>query len=184
MDKKVLIPLAQGFEMLEALAVVDVFRRGGVHVDTVALDDNLQVVSSHNVTVTADKPIAECMDEDYDLIVLPGGIPGAENLQNSALLTELLKKQSKEEKLYGAICASPALVLEHHGLLQGRKAACHPLFDNQIPGEQLSMDNVVIDGNCVTSRGAGTAIEFGLELLQVLMGKEKRDEVAKGMAIA
>ncbi len=183
MQKKILVPLADGFEMIEALSVVDVFRRAGALVDLAAIGDNLQVTSSHNVMVIADKKLYDCADESYDLIVLPGGIPGAENLQKSTTLTELLKKQNSENKLYGAICASPAVVLEHHGLLEGKKATCHPLFIEQLKTRENVGESVVFDQNCVTSRGAGTSIEFGLELVGILLGEEKKQEVAKGMAI-
>lgn len=183
MDKKILVPLAEGFEMLEALSVVDVFRRAGVRVDIAAVGENLQVTSSHDVPVIADRFLAECVDESYDLIVLPGGIPGADNLKKSETLAELLKKQHSENKLYGAICASPAVVLEHHGLLKGKKATCHPLFVDRLSLQESAGERVVVDQNCVTGRGAGTSIEFGLELLEILLGAEARREVAKGMAL-
>lgn len=183
MEKKVLVPLAEGFEMIEALSIVDVFRRGGAHVDLSAIGDSLQVTSSHSVPVIADRLLAECVDEKYDLIVLPGGIPGAENLKNSSVLAELLKKQNSEDKLYGAICASPAVVLEHHGLLEGKNATCHPLFAEKLNSQAHAGEKVVFDKNCVTSKGAGTSIDFALELLGILMGEQTKREVAKGMAI-
>lgn len=181
---RVLVPLAEGFEMIEALSVVDVFRRAAVQVDVAAVGSKLQVTSSHNVTVTADCMLADCAGNDYDLIVLPGGIPGAENLQKSDLLKEMLQKQRSSNKYYGAICASPAVVLEHHGLLEGKKATCHPGFAAALKSQENTGERVVADGNCVTGRGAGVSIEFGLELLEVLMGADKRKEVEKGMAIA
>lgn len=183
MEIKILVPLAEGFEMIEALSVVDVFRRAGAHVDLAAIGDSLKVKSSHNVEVMADRTLVDCVNETYDLIVLPGGIPGAENLKNSVVLAELLKKQNSENKLYGAICASPAVVLEYHGLLEGKNATCHPLFVDQLSIKEHVGEKVVFDKNCITSRGAGTSIEFGLELLGILMGEDKKKEVAKGMAI-
>lgn len=183
MQKKILVPLAEGFEMIEALSIVDVFRRAGAHVDLAAIGDDLEVTSSHNVKVIADRKLIDCADETYDLIVLPGGIPGAENLKNSSILAELLQQQNNENRLYGAICASPAVVLEHHGLLEGKKATCHPLFIEQLKTRTNVGERVVFDKNCVTSRGAGTSIEFGLELVGILLGEEKKKEVAKGMAI-
>jgi 4-methyl-5(b-hydroxyethyl)-thiazole monophosphate biosynthesis len=131
----------------------------------------------------SDRLLVDCIKENYDLIVLPGGIPGAENLKNSTVLAELLKKQNDEDKLYGAICASPAVVLEHHGLLKGKSATCHPLFVDQLSLQDKAGEKVVVDKNCVTSRGAGTSIDFGLDLVGILMGEEKKKEVAKGMAL-
>ena len=183
MKKKVLVPLAEGFEMIEALSVVDILRRAGIEVDLAAVGDNVQVTSSHNVPVIADKLIIACAEERYDLIVLPGGIPGAENLKKSETLAALLKKQNSEDRLYGAICASPAVVLEPLGLLEGKKATCHPLFIDKLPSQDHAEKNVIFDKNCVTSRGAGRSIEFGLELLGILLGDEKKQEVATQMAI-
>lgn len=183
MEKKILVPLAEGFEMIEALSVVDVFRRAGVLVDLAAVGDSLQVVSSHNVPVVADKYLTDCRGVDYDIVVLPGGIPGAENLRKSVTLSEILVRQNEKNKLYGAICASPAVVLEPQGLLEGKKATCHPLFVDKLTDGKSSGESVVIDKNCVTSRGAGTSIEFSLELLGLLMGDDKKREVARGMTM-
>ena len=184
MEKRILVPLAEGFEMLEALSIVDVFRRGGATVDLASISDSKQVTSSHGVPVIADSLLGDCMDISYDLIVLPGGIPGALNLKESKELKDLLTRQQVEQKLYGAICASPALVLEHHGLLEGKKATCHPGFVENLSCRDSVDEKVVVDGNCITSRGAGTSIDFSLELLEIVMGKEKRQEVAKQMALA
>ena len=183
MEKRVLVPLAEGFEMVEALSVVDVLRRGNIQVDTASLGDSLQVTSSHGVTVFADKQLSNCLDQSYDLIVLPGGIPGAENLKNSEDLIALLKKQREEKRLYGAICASPAIVLEHHGLLEGKKATCHPGFVSHLSSQEHTGEKVVVDGNCVTSRGAGTSIDFALELLAILAGDDARQTVKQGLAL-
>ena len=186
---KILVPLAEGFEMVEALSVVDVFRRAGAHVDVAAVDkkqggkNDLQVTSSHQVTVTADCNLEDCKDNEYDLIVLPGGIPGAENLQKSEILNEMLLKQNLADRYYGAICASPALVLEQHGLLKGKKATCHPGFVDRLSSQENVGEKVVTDGKCVTGRGAGVSIEFALELVEALMGIEKRKEVEKGLAL-
>lgn len=183
MEKKILVPLAEGFEMLEALSVVDVFRRAGVRVDMVSITSDLTVVSSHKVPVTADMAISQCLDTQYDLIVLPGGIPGSENLAGSKELKNLLQKQSEEGRMYGAICAAPALVLGNQGLLEGKDATCHPLFAEKMPSQEHTSKLVVADQNCVTARGAGASIEFSLTLLEHLMGAEKRKEVEEQMAI-
>jgi len=180
MEIKVLVPVAEGFEEVEAFSIVDVFRRAGARVDVASIGE-LQVTSSHDVRIIADKLITDCIDEEYDLIALPGGIPGAENLRNSDVLIEILKKQNRENKLYGAVCAAPAVVLEHHGLLEGKKATCHPLFADKLSDDGHVTTSVVYDQNCVTSRGAGTSIEFALEMLGILLGEEKKQEVARGM---
>ncbi len=126
MNKKILVPLANGFETIEALVVVDVFRRADITVDVAAVGADLQVRSSHNILVTADMRLSDCADKTYDAIVLPGGLEGSENLRDSALVVDMLKKQNQENKLYGAICAAPVFVLEHHGLLEGKTATCFP----------------------------------------------------------
>lgn len=182
MEKKILVPVADGIEMIEALAIVDVFRRAGATVDIASVNDKV-ITSSHNVMIHADKLIDECVNTDYDLVAVPGGIPGAENLKNSATLIDILKKQNDADKLYGAICASPAVVLQSHGLLEGKKATCHPLFIADLSDGQATETKVVLDQNCVTSRGAGTAVDFALELLGILMGDDKKREVAKGMVV-
>lgn len=183
MDKRILVPLAEGFETIEALAVVDVFRRAGVQVDLAAVGDSLQVTSSHQVRVTADLFLGQCLERNYDLVVVPGGIPGAQNLQKSELLAKILKKQRQEEKLYGAICAAPALVLEHHGLLTGKKATCHPGFVGQLADQSAIGERVVCDDNCITAKGAGVSVDFALELLARVAGEETRRAVAKGMVV-
>lgn len=182
MSAKVLVPIADGIEMIEALSIVDVFRRAGAHVDIASVGEKV-VTSSHNVKIGADVLIDEVKDTVYDCVAVPGGIPGAENLRNSETLTEILKQQMREKRLYGAICASPAVVLEHHGLLEEKKATGHPLFVDQLKNRDEDGLNVVVDGNCITSKGAGTAVDFALEMLAVLLGDEKRKEVAKGMAL-
>ena len=123
------------------------------------------------------------METDYDLVVLPGGIPGAERLHDSAALIGILMRQRDKDRLYGAICASPAVVFEHHGLLAGRQATCHPGFVDQLTTRDRIKDRVVMDGNCLTSRGPGTAVEFALALVERLYGKEKQKEVAAPMVI-
>ncbi len=182
MEKRILVPIADGTEMVEALSIVDVFRRAGAIVDLASVG-GLLTTSSHNVKITADMVIDDCVDQSYDLIALPGGIPGAENLRNSSILIEILQKHAKAEKLYGAICAAPAVVLQHHGLLEGKKATGHPLFVADLSNRVDSAEKVVVDDNCITSRGAGTAIDFSLELLGLVMGEEKKREVAKSMVV-
>jgi 4-methyl-5(b-hydroxyethyl)-thiazole monophosphate biosynthesis len=182
MSKQVLIPIADGSEEIEAVCIIDVLRRAGASV-TVASVDGLQVIASRGVKLIADNLISECVDRTFDLIALPGGMPGAEHMRDSRELTEMLKQQQKEGRLYGAICASPAVVLMHHGLLSGKRATCHPDFSDRLENREEVDSRVVVDGNCVTSRGPGTAIEFALKLVELLFGSEKAAEVAKPMIV-
>ncbi|MBC7185503.1 MAG: DJ-1/PfpI family protein [Calditrichaeota bacterium] len=178
--KKVLVPIANGIEELEAVTIIDVLRRAGAEV-TVAGVETLQVVASRGTKLVADVPIDECATRTFDLIALPGGMPGAEHLRDCALLARLLKEQASSGRLYAAICASPVLVLHHHGLLAGRRATAHPSLAPRLPNQEAVEERVVVDGNCVTSRGPGTALEFALTLVELLFGKEQAEQVAGPM---
>lgn len=182
MEKKVLVPVAQGIEEMEAITIIDVLRRAGANV-TVASVDEIIIKASKGIEFKADKLIIDCMDEPFDLIALPGGIPGAQNLQNSKELEMLLKKQADHKKYYAAVCASPAVVLHHHGLVTPGKVTCHPGFANLIDNGNIVESNVVVDGNCITSRGAGTACEFALRLVEILYSAEKKKDVMMGLAL-
>lgn len=182
MEKTVLVPIADGTEELEAVSIIDVLRRAGADV-TVASVDNLEITASRGVKIVADVLITDCEDNTYDLIALPGGIPGAEHLRDSKPLEKLLKKQSEEGRFYAAICASPAVVLQYHGLIQNGFATCHPAFSDALKNHEKIESNVVVDNFCITSRGAGTALEFSLKLVEMLYGKEKRKDVAGPMVV-
>jgi 4-methyl-5(b-hydroxyethyl)-thiazole monophosphate biosynthesis len=182
MRKTVLVPVAVGSEELETICIVDVLRRAGATV-TLASVGNREVIASKGIKLIADRLLSECIDDTYDLIALPGGMPGAEHLRDCKELVEALKRQNTEGRLYAAICAAPAVALYPHGLLQGRRATCHPNFAHLLLSVELLDAAVVIDGNCITSRGAGTAVEFSLMLVEQLQGKEKAQEVARGMAL-
>jgi 4-methyl-5(b-hydroxyethyl)-thiazole monophosphate biosynthesis len=180
MAKKVLVAIADGTEELEAVTIIDILRRAGADV-TVASVGKSDVICSRGVRLTADAMISDCEGNEYDLIVLPGGLPGAEHMRDCAELIEMLKRQRGTGRLYAAICASPAVVLQPHGLLEGKKATCYPSPNLDLPGR--TEDNVVVDGNCITSRGPGTALEFSLKLVVLLFGQAKRREVAGAMLV-
>lgn len=184
MSKRVLVPIADGSEDIEAVCIIDVLRRAEADVTVASVGDELQITASRGTKIVADKRIVECVDETYDLIALPGGIPGAENLRDSAELTEMLKRQKGEGRFYAAICASPVVVFQHHGLLDSRLATCHPLFVGELENREMVESRVVVDGTCITSRAPGTAIEFALKLVEMLYGREKADEVALPMVVA
>jgi 4-methyl-5(b-hydroxyethyl)-thiazole monophosphate biosynthesis len=178
----VLVPIADGIEELEAVTIIDVLRRAGVQV-TVASVGTLQVTASRGVKLLADVQIDRCRDKEFACIALPGGMPGAEHLRDNAVLTELLKEHHRRGKLCAAICASPVVVLLHHGLLP-KKATCHPAFVNQLPDANVAHKRVVVDENCVTSRGPGTALEFALELVRQLLGDKIAAQIAEPMLAA
>ena len=182
MSKKVLVPIADGCEEIETACIVDVLRRAGADV-TITSVGELQVTASRGMKLVADQLISECVQNTYDLIVLPGGMPGAENLSNSKELVEMLKRQQNDGKLYAAICASPAVVLHHHGLLAQRKATAYPGLAEQFENTEAIDSRVVVDGNCITSRGPGTAMEFALKLVEILYGEQKAREIAQSMLV-
>ena len=182
MGKKVLVPVAQGTEEMEAVTIIDVLRRAGAEV-IVASVDTMTIKASRGLEFKADRLIKDCMDDAFDLIVLPGGVPGAMNLRDSKDLEILLKKQAKEEKYYAAICASPAVVLHPYGLVTPGKVTCHPGFAGKIDNGNVLTSAVVVDGNCITGRGAGAACEFALGLVALLYSEEKKKEVMQGLAL-
>ncbi len=183
MQTTALIPVADGTEELEAVAMIDVLRRAGAEVTVASVSGRREITASRGVVIVADALIGECLDRRFDLVVLPGGIPGAEHLRDSDDLARILKRQRDRAGMYGAICASPAVVLEHHGLLAGHQATCHPGFADRLADRSRTGERVVMDGDCFTSRGAGTAVDFALALVERLFDRAKRDEVAAAMAI-
>ena len=178
MSKQVLVTIADGTEELEAVTIIDVLRRARADV-TVASVGNKQVKASRGVNLVADALISECVGNTYDLIALPGGMPGAEHLRDSSQLTEMLKDQAASGRFYAAICASPAVALKPHGLLKDKKATCYPSLHSEL--ENPRQARVVVDGNCITSQGPATALEFALKLVELLFDKQKSHEVAKAM---
>ena len=180
MSKKALVPIADGTEEIEATCIIDTLRRAGVEV-TVASVGPLQTEASRGVKIVADVLIADCENETYDCIALPGGMPGAEHLRDCAPLIAKLKEQKASGRLYAAICACPAVVLHHHGLLEGVRATCFPSLREKLDPAYTSNDRVVVDGNCITSQGPATAIEFALKLVEALISPAKAKEVAKAM---
>ena len=132
----------------------------------------------------ADRPISECTNESYDLIALPGGMPGAQNLHASKAIRDLLNTQWHENRWIAAICAAPAVVLAPMGFLKNRRATCHPDFTGQLGDAISATERVVVDGRIITSQGPGSALEFALKLTAILFGEAKMAEVAAPMVLA
>lgn len=159
--------LAPGFEEIEALAVVDVLRRAELEVLTVGVGEDF-VVGSHQIPVAADIYERDLvLDDKTDAIVLPGGMPGTLNLEKSAVVQKAIDWAVKNNKIVCAICAAPS-ILGHKGLLDGKKATCFPGFEEELFGANVSKDFVVKDGNFITAKGMGSAIEFGLQIAEIL----------------
>ena len=175
----VLVFLAEGFEEIEALTVVDILRRGGVDVSTVSIMDSLTVLSSHKIPIKADKIIDDIDFDSYDMIVLPGGLPGTTNLEACDKLMEAVDRYHKEGKSLSAICAAPS-ILAHRGMLKGIKACANPAFESHLidGGAILSNDRVCTDGAFITSRAMGTAIDFALAILSRYKGDKAATDIA------
>lgn len=176
--KKVLVPVANGTEPLEAVVTIDVLRRAGAEVTVASVEEQLRVDVCHGAKIVADALISDCADAAFDLVSLPGGMPGASSLRDCKVLEDLVKKQAADGRLYAAICASPAVVLGSWGLLKGLKATCHPSLMEQLSSFATAVESrVQVDGKMVTSRGPGTTMEYAVTLVEQLFGKEKAEEV-------
>jgi len=173
----VLVPLAQGCEELEAVTVIDLLRRAGVEVVAAGLEPG-PVTAARGVVLVPDVTLDEALERDYDMVVLPGGMPGADHLDNDPRIGGLLKKMAARERYVAAICAAPK-VLANAGLLTGRRATSFPGFVDRmdLPDVTCVTDPVVRDGTVITSRGPGTAMDFALELIELLVDRARRDEV-------
>ena len=174
---KVAVLLAEGFETIEALTTVDILRRAGVICNTIGTK-SLEVTTSHSITIKADKVLNEEV-YDYDVVVLPGGMPGAVNLRDDEKVNELVKKFYDEGKIVAAICAGP-ITFGKLGIVNGKNATCYPGFEDQLVGCNYKEELVVVDGNIITSRGPATAMEFAYKLLEVL-GNKTYNDLKKGM---
>lgn len=172
--------LAEGFEEIEALAPVDVMRRAGLRVVMVSVTDNLVVQGAHGIPVVADALFSELDYADAALLFLPGGLPGATNLEAHEALGKLLVQKASEEVVVSAICAAP-LVLGGLGLLEGKKATCYPGFEQELTNAIVTSSGVVRDGNIITASGAGVAVDFALELVRYLVSDEMADSIRGGI---
>jgi 4-methyl-5(b-hydroxyethyl)-thiazole monophosphate biosynthesis len=181
---KVLVPIADGSEEMEAVIIIDVLRRAGAEVCVASVMDNRKTVTaSRGVRIEADCLLADCVDKTWAMIALPGGMPGAEHLQHCDKLITLIRTQFETHRWLAAICAAPAVVLGRHGLINQFTATCHPAFQQELAryAGQITDDAVVTDNHLITSQGPGTAMLFALTLIASLFNDQKADEIAGGM---
>lgn len=179
----VLVALATGCEELETVGIVDTLVRGGANVTVASIENGKTVKCSRGITMVADELLKECIDKSYDCIALPGGLMGAEHFKDCAMLVDMLKKQKAENRWIAAICASPAFVLENHGLLDGEKAVCYPALMEKIKPTNRGTGRVCVSNKIVTSVGPSSAIELGLKLVEVLFNSEAAKSVGEGMLV-
>ena len=178
--KSICIFLAEGFEEIEALFPLDILRRGGLSVKTVSVTGDKVVLGAHRVPVVADMLFDELSPEEVEMIVLPGGLPGATNLDAHQGLSQLIMSFAGEKKPLAAICAAP-LVFGKRGLLNGMKATCYPGFEKYLTGAEYTGCMVEISDNFILGKGPGAAAEFGFAILRKYVGDEKALEIKKGM---
>lgn len=178
--KKAIVFLADGFEEIEGLTVVDLLRRAGIQVVTASIKTEKEINGAHGIQVFADETVENVDFSTADMVVLPGGMPGTLNLGNCKKVTETVMEFFKQGKEVAAICAAPS-VLGDLGILKGKKATCYPGFEERLTGAEVSLEEVVSDGNVTTSRGLGTAIPFALKLIEKLIDTAKADEVKESI---
>lgn len=177
--KTVLVILAPGFEEVEAFGPVDMLRRAGVDVTTAGTVDGV-IVGRNDIKTLADESLDHVMNDEFDMILLPGGRGGTENMMTDERVRRIIEHHNEEGKYIAAICAAPT-VLADIGVTRGKTITSHPSVKSQFRTETYSEDRLVVDGNIITSRGPGTALEFGLKLVEILAGKKKAEEVNDGV---
>ena len=178
MSKKIGMMVANGYEEVEMLTVVDLLRRAGMTCDIISVSGEKELTSSHKVTVIADLLYEEADFDSYDALAIPGGMPGTTNLGAHAGVCEQLKKAYADGRMIAAICAAPT-VFGKLGLLEGKKATCYPGMEDQLTGAEVTYEPAVRDGNIITSRGMGTAIDFGLAIIAYYEGEEAAAALAE-----
>ena len=179
---KIAVHLAEGFEEIEAISIVDVLRRAGLEVIMVSVANDLKVTGAHQIQVIADQLFDDVNYDLVDMIVLPGGMPGAKNLNDNTGLKKQIENFNKKGKLLGAICAAP-LVFGEMGLLKGKKATCFPGFEDYLHGAEITGASTEIAGNIITGKGPGVAIQFAINIVEMLLGSESAKQLTKQMIL-
>lgn len=177
---KIAVFFAEGYEEIEALTVVDLCRRAGIETLMVGVTDDKCVTGSHKIPVVMDMGIVDVDFDSLDMIVLPGGMPGTRNLEACELLMEQVDSFYAQGKGVAAICAAPS-VLGHRGILKGKKACCYPGFEEHLDGAEVTLHSIEVEGNVITSRGMGCAIDFSLAIVEKYAGDETAEALSKGI---
>ncbi len=179
---KIAVHLAEGFEEIEAVNIIDVLRRADLNVTVVSVTEKLDVKGSHGIKIIADQLFDEINYELIDMIILPGGMPGSARLNEHLGLREQILNFNENKKLLGAICAAP-LVFGNLGILKNRNATCYPGFENQLHGAIVTHENIEVAENIITAKGAGVAIDFALKIVEIIKGKAIADKLAEKMIV-
>ena len=179
MNKTAILFFAPGTEEIEALTPCDLLRRVNVNVIVCGASDSTTIIGSHNIKVECDTTENEIdKNVDFDMVIIPGGLRGSDCLSKSKIVNHFLSRAINEHKFIASICASPGVVLGQKGILKGKKATCYPGFEEKMIGAEYVNEKVVVDDNIITSKGAGTAVEFSLELVRVLFDEETKRNLA------
>lgn len=176
--------LANGFEEIEAITTLDILRRAAIPVQTISISGSRNVTGAHGVTIKADAVFRRSAVVESDCLILPGGMPGAENLRMHPGVCEAVKSQVKRGAYVAAICAAPALVLGSNGLLQGKKATTYPGFESKEHGARYTKRGIEADGTIITAKAPGFTFEFAFTIVEALKGSDAVKEVRKGMCLA
>ena len=177
---KVCVFLADGFEEIEGLTVVDILRRAGVSVTMMSVTGNRMIKGSHGITVEADALFDGADAAKADMLVLPGGMPGTKNLQAHRGLLGAMEKAARQGRRIAAICAAPS-ILGSMGLLKGRTATCYPGFEDMLEGASYTSQGVITDGNITTCRGLGYAMDLGMEMIRLLQGPQQAERIREAI---
>lgn len=180
--KKVFVLLANGYEEIEALMPVDVLRRAGLDVSIVSTSEESFVTGAHNISVKSDLFLNDVDADNGDLLILPGGMPGASNLLENEKVKSLITSFYEKKKWLAAICAAP-MILGEMGLLEGKKATCFPGFEKHLKGAEVVKESAITDGHIITGRGIGAAMEFSLEIVRNLLGVDVANKLGKEMVV-
>lgn len=182
MSQTILVHLATGFEEIEAITIIDVLRRAGLDVRTVSVTGNLMVTGAHQINIEADQLFDDSAYKNAAMLILPGGMPGTTNLMSHAGLALQLKNFHDQKKWIGAICAAP-MILGSLGILKGKSAVCYPGFEGKLTDAEVRQTPYAVDGNVITGRGVGTALEFSIEIVRRLVGEKEANDLATALVM-